>query len=111
MQDQKIVWFSEVDKDDVSLVGGKGANLGELYKLGIPIPNGFIVTSQAYFTSIKSLGILDQLRSTLFDLYVEDPLQLGQKAHACQNFIKNIKLDEKLEKKLNEYYQKLSGQK
>ena len=44
-----VVWFREVDKDDVGLVGGKGANLGELTKTGAPVPPGFILTSHAYF--------------------------------------------------------------
>ena len=44
-----ILWFKEVDKDDTSIVGGKGANLGEMLQAGFPVPNGFIVTAQAYF--------------------------------------------------------------
>ena len=44
-----IVWFNEVGKSDVGLVGGKGANLGEMTQANIPVPNGFIVTSAAYF--------------------------------------------------------------
>ena len=48
-----LVWFNGVDKDDVGLVGGKGANLGEMVKAGFPVPPGFIVTSQAYFQFIK----------------------------------------------------------
>ena len=48
-----IYWFSEIGKDDISLVGGKGANLGEMYNLGIPVPPGFIVSSSAYFHFIE----------------------------------------------------------
>ena len=50
-----IVWFNEVGKDDVGLVGGKGANLGVMTEAGFPIPFGFIVTSKAYFEIIKEL--------------------------------------------------------
>ncbi len=105
----EIVWFSQVDKDDVALVGGKGANLGELYKLDVPIPNGFIVTSQAYFKSLENSGALDRIRSILFDLNVDDPMQLEKKANACREEIKKIKMDKKLEKKIYDYYRKLSG--
>ena len=48
-----VVWFSEVDKEDISLAGGKGANLGEMTKAGFPVPNGFIVTAKAYKDFIK----------------------------------------------------------
>ena len=44
-----VAWFGEVDKNDVGLVGGKGANLGELTRAGIPVPSGFVVTSDVYF--------------------------------------------------------------
>ncbi len=44
-----VVWFKEVTRKDVPLVGGKGANLGEMTNAGIPVPPGFIVTADAYF--------------------------------------------------------------
>ncbi len=48
-----IVWFKDVGKDDIPQVGGKGANLGEMAKASIPVPPGFIVTSQSYFDFLK----------------------------------------------------------
>lgn len=108
---QDIVWFSEVDKDDGALVGGKGANLGELYNLDVSIPNGFIVTSEAYFKNLKDSGTLDRIRGILYGLDIENPTLLQSKALACQEEIKKIELDEELERKLYEYYKKLSGPK
>ena len=104
-----IVWFSEVDKDDVALVGGKGANLGELYKLDINIPNGFIITSQAYFNALKSAGTIDRIRGILYGLNVDNPLDLESRALACQREILNLNLDKSLENKVEKYYKKLSG--
>jgi phosphoenolpyruvate synthase/pyruvate phosphate dikinase len=40
--------FSEISKDDVKEVGGKGASLGEMTNAGIPVPPGFVVTTRAY---------------------------------------------------------------
>ena len=48
-----VVWFVEVTKDDVAMVGGKGANLGEMTNADIPVPPGFIVTADAYFDFIR----------------------------------------------------------
>ncbi len=104
-----IVWFSQVGKGDVGLVGGKGANLGELYKLGVSIPNGFIVTSQTYFENLKNSGALDRIRGILYGLNVEDPIFLESKAKACREEILKIKLDSKFEKNLYDFYKKLSG--
>jgi len=50
-----VVWFNEVGREDVDYVGGKGANLGEMTQEKFPVPNGFIVTSHAYFTLLLSL--------------------------------------------------------
>lgn len=109
MQNKNIVWFSQVDKADIDIVGGKGANLGELYKQNIPIPNGFIVTSTAYTSNLAQTGTQDRLRAILYDLNVEDPVELESKAKACKEEIKKINLDKKLEKDLYDYYHKLSA--
>ena len=87
---EDIVWFKDVDRNDVPYVGGKGANLGELRKIGAPVPDGFIVTSQAYFKNLKASGALDRIKSILYDLDVENPASLQSKALACQEEIKKI---------------------
>ncbi|MEM4245557.1 MAG: PEP/pyruvate-binding domain-containing protein, partial [Candidatus Nanoarchaeia archaeon] len=45
---EDIAWFKEISKNDIPLVGGKGANLGEMYNAGLPIPPGFTITSEAF---------------------------------------------------------------
>ncbi len=106
-----LVWFSEVDKNDTSLAGGKGANLGELYKIGAPVPNGFIITSQAYFRTLEDSGVTDRIKGILFNLDVENPTLLADKALACQKVISGIKLDTKLESAIVRYYKKLTKDK
>ena len=63
-----IVWFNEVGKKDLASVGGKGANLGELTGAHIPVPQGFIVTAQAYYAFLEKTGISSQIRQILSDL-------------------------------------------
>ncbi len=43
-----IKWFEEIGKGDINLVGGKGANLGELTNNGVNVPPGFSITAEAY---------------------------------------------------------------
>src|SRR4030067_1025337 len=52
--DKAIVWVQDVGKGDIALVGGKGANLGEMTQAQIPVPPGFIVTAQAYFDFVAA---------------------------------------------------------
>lgn len=43
-----IKLFKDISKGDVKTVGGKGASLGEMTQAGIPIPPGFVVTTETY---------------------------------------------------------------
>ena len=51
-----VRWFDEIGKNDVSTVGGKGANLGELTRAGLPVPPGFVVTADGYLDSMSAAG-------------------------------------------------------
>ena len=82
-----VVWFNEVDKDDVGLVGGKGANLGELTKAGIPVPSGFILTSHAYFHFIQESGLKPRIRRLLADLDVNDSSHLQHVASEIKQMV------------------------
>ncbi|MFI5053535.1 MAG: PEP/pyruvate-binding domain-containing protein, partial [Acidimicrobiia bacterium] len=57
-----IVWFDEITKDDVATAGGKGANLGELVRGGLPVPAGFVVTAQAYLEAMERADVRVDLR-------------------------------------------------
>ncbi len=70
-----VVWFKEVTKKDIPLVGGKGANLGEMTNAGIPVPPGFIVTADAYFDFIEKTNLQDKIRALLAPLDVHDSKQ------------------------------------
>jgi len=70
MTKKYVVWFKDVDKQDIAIVGGKGANLGEMTKAGFPVPNGFIVTSEAYYHFIEANKLKEKIRICLHDLDV-----------------------------------------
>src|SRR5215213_6276246 len=54
-------WFDEIRKGDIALVGGKGANLGELSHAGLPVPPGFVVTTRAYDAFVEAGGLKDKI--------------------------------------------------
>jgi pyruvate,water dikinase len=56
-----VLWFEELTKDDVPIVGGKNANLGEMIRAGIPVPPGFAVTAYAFKRFIEETGIKDEI--------------------------------------------------
>jgi len=53
-----IKWFDELTKEDIPLVGGKGANLGEMTNHSIPVPPGFCIVSKAYkdFVTLSNIN-------------------------------------------------------
>jgi pyruvate,water dikinase len=62
MRKKHIVWFEEVTKDDVALVGGKGANLGEMTRAHLPIPYGFVVTAEAIMNLLQQPSFKSKLK-------------------------------------------------
>jgi phosphohistidine swiveling domain-containing protein len=56
-QERLITRIGAVRRDDVELAGGKGANLGELMQAGFPVPDGFIVSTDAYATVVEQAGL------------------------------------------------------
>ncbi|ELZ91746.1 phosphoenolpyruvate synthase [Haloferax mucosum ATCC BAA-1512] len=60
-----VVWLDDVRADDLDLVGGKGASLGELTGAGLPVPPGFVVTANTYRAFIENAGIDDELFSAV----------------------------------------------
>lgn len=59
----RIKWLSDIRGEDRQTAGGKGANLAELWQLGMPVPDGFVVTVQAYTEQANRMGLVEALSS------------------------------------------------
>jgi pyruvate,water dikinase len=104
-----VVWFMEVDKEDLPLVGGKGANLGELTKLEVPVPPGFIVTTQSYFHFLDESRLRTKIRDTLKKLDPDDSKQLEKSATRIKELITNAKMPRQIANEIKEAYENLGG--
>lgn len=60
-----ILKFNEIKKEDVLTAGGKGANLGEMTKAQIAVPNGFVVTADAYRAFLKENNLEEVFQKEL----------------------------------------------
>ena len=56
-----VLWLDEIRSEDIGMVGGKGASLGEMTAAGLPVPPGFVVTAQTYRDFIEETGIDGEL--------------------------------------------------
>ena len=72
-----ILFFDEIDQNDFPLVGGKGANLGEMIKAGFPVPDGFCVTTQSYQKFIDHNHLAGFISQILKEVSAENIGQIG----------------------------------
>ncbi|HLC99282.1 MAG TPA: PEP/pyruvate-binding domain-containing protein, partial [Candidatus Nanoarchaeia archaeon] len=84
-----IKLFKDIRKEDIPLVGGKGANLGELASIGLPVPEGFVVTARAYDRFVTEAGIKEKIQKLLGSLDVEDTEKLNRVAGEIRELVMN----------------------
>lgn len=82
-----VLPFSKIHKDDIQYVGGKGANLGEMYNFGIPVPNGFVVTAQAYEKVIDHNALQPVIREIIKQTEITNQKELEKAAIKIQRLI------------------------
>jgi pyruvate,water dikinase len=102
-----IRWLNEVDRNDLPLVGGKGANLGELLRNEIPVPNGFIVDSRTFIEFLEKTEIKSKIEEILKDLNVEETEKLNNVSREVRKVIESAKIPLKLEKEIRKAYRQL----
>jgi pyruvate,water dikinase len=104
-----VAWFTEIDKNDVPLVGGKGANLGEMANAGFPVPNGFVVTSHAYYEFIKDNQLDVKIKHLLSTAKFDNSDSLDKLSAQIKKLVRTGKLSEDLTKQIVTAYNKLGG--
>ncbi len=107
MQAPSIVWFREINPQDLQSVGGKGLNLGIMYRANFPIPPGFVITAQAYFEFVKTTGIQKQILETIDFVDVENTQQLQDASQKVRTLILETPMSKVLEQEIKKAYLKL----
>ena len=106
-----IRFFKDIRIEDIPLVGGKNASLGEMYRelmaQGVKVPNGFAVTAQAYWYVLDQAGILASLRQTLEGLQPDDMEDLARRGRQARELVFSAPLPTDLRKEILEAYRLL----
>jgi len=102
-----VYWFRELSKNSLSIAGGKGANLGEMYNSNFPIPDGFVVSSGAYYKFIYHNGIDKIIKEYTENLDVEDTDELNKASLAIKNAILRGEIPNEIREAIIESYNKL----
>lgn len=107
-----ILWYKEISVKDVPLVGGKNASLGEMFsqltRKGVNIPDGFALTSKAYWYFLKKNGIDRELKKIFNKFNPKSLKSLEKTGKAARQLILKAELPEDLRKGILENYKKLS---
>ena len=111
---QYIKWFDEIGMDDVDLVGGKNASLGEMYRtltvVDVLVPNGFAVTSEGYLDTLKENDAWQQLHAVLDDLDPDNMEALQKAGQESRNIITTCELPTELKQEICAAYKTLKEQ-
>lgn len=106
-----ILWFKDISKKDVAVVGGKNASLGEMYQSlvskGVQIPNGFALTVHAYWEILCSQGIDKEIKIQLKDLDIGDVKELSRIGKQVRSLILKAAFPAHIEKELIGAYKEL----
>jgi len=104
---KNILWFDEIDRTFLPKVGGKGANLGEMKKAGLPIPNGFCVSVDAYFKFIKANNLESFIKEMLDGINEEDYDKLVKASQTIKNQILSSYIPEDIKNDIIQAYRRL----
>lgn len=112
MKEEFILWFNELGIDDIPLVGGKNASLGEMYRSlsrkGVRVPNGFAITAHAYRYLLEKSGVLPELKAALRGLDVKDVRALAEAGKKAREIILRCDFPADLRVAITDAYHKLS---
>ena len=103
-KEKYIVWLSEVSKEDVKIAGGKGANLGEMFNSGFPVPQAFIITTKAFHYFLKQTNIEQQIKDIISKIDSDDTKALEEKSREIREMIINKEMPEDLKEEIIESY-------
>ncbi len=87
IQMKNVMWFKELSKQNLAEAGGKGANLGEMYQNGFPIPNGFVITSGSYYKHLEANQLREPMQRILDKLDVNDNDALDAAADTIKEIV------------------------
>ena len=109
----QVIPFNKLGKDDVEIVGGKNASLGEmisnLANVGVSVPNGFATTADAFNRFLNETGLLDKINAELKGLDVDDVEKLAEVGAKVRGWVIAQELPKDLEDEIRTAFDTLTG--
>lgn len=109
ISEKNIVWLSELSKKDIPIAGGKGANLAEMYNVGMPVPPAFIITAKAFNEFIIESNLKERILEILKTIQYEETKDLEDKAKQIRGMILATEFPADLSEEIKEGYSFLNN--
>ncbi len=103
-----VLPFSALDRDSLALAGGKGANLGEMASVGLPVPPGFCITTIAYEHAVAGTD-LEETLTALAGTAASDSPRLAALAQAARDSIIKSPIPSEVAESVAAAYQSLGN--
>lgn len=104
-----VLFFDQIDKNDLPAVGGKGANLGEMANAKFPVPPGFAVTTEAYDLFLAQNKLVEEISKIQKETDVNNAVELDRAAKAIQKKVLAGEIPPLVSQEIIKAYKKLSG--
>ena len=104
-----VLPFAEIDRRHLAQVGGKGANLGEMTRAGLPVPPGFVVTVASYQRMLEESGMGERLTSEVAAALSGPPEHLTEVAAGLQRLILDAPIPGDVEQAVAAAYEELGA--
>ncbi len=109
--DDNILWLSEINSKDTPLVGSKAANLGELKKFGVPVPEGFVIAINTYFDFFNRGSLKHKIKTVLDTSDINNLTALQEASKDITNHILTAAISDNLKNEIIRAYRDLWGTK
>ncbi len=111
-EEKFILWFEEIGIDDIPIVGGKNASLGEMLRAlssqGVQVPNGFAITAAAYRHFLERAGIAKSIDQILKGLDTHDLEDLARRGKKVRDLIMEVPFPSALMAEIYRNYERLA---
>ncbi|MGI0033360.1 MAG: phosphoenolpyruvate synthase, partial [Nitrososphaeraceae archaeon] len=107
MNNGYVIGLDQIGKHDIKIAGGKGANLGEIIKIGIPVLDGFVVTTISFDMLIQKYSLDDAIRKITESTNVDDTPKLFEASRKIKEIILSCEMPPEIESKIIEAYNSL----
>ena len=103
-----ILWLEEIRKEDIASVGGKGASLGEMASIGLPVPPAFVVTAQAFRRFLIETGLDQKIFKVSENIDVENNAVLEKTADTIKTLVTRADMPAEIADDIKASYKKMT---